>query len=102
MKRNWFLGTLLPLVLLLVPFAEAARGQAQAGKTANIIVERDLVYGHGNGTELKLDLARPKTGGGLFPALVCLHGGGWKAGNRADLGRNQDPTPNGRVAIGLE
>jgi acetyl esterase/lipase len=85
MKRNWFLGTSLPVVLLLVPFAEAARGQAaQPGKPANIILERDLVYGHGNGTDLKLDLARPKIGGGPFPALVCIHGGGWKLGNRAD------------------
>ena len=86
MKRNRFLGTLLPLALLLVSFAEVARGQAaQPGKPANIIVERDLVYGHGNGTDLKLDLARPKNGGGPFPALICIHGGGWKQGNRADL-----------------
>jgi acetyl esterase/lipase len=85
MKCKRFFGTVLPVVLLLVPFTAAARGQTQPGKAPNIIVERDLVYGHSNGTELKLDLAGPKTGGGPFPALVCIHGGGWKQGNRADL-----------------
>ena len=49
---------------------------------AEIVLEKDLVYGKGGETELKLDLARPKDGDGPFPALVLIHGGGWAGGNR--------------------
>lgn len=49
---------------------------------AEIVVEKDVVYGKGGDVELKLDLARPKVGDGPFPALVLIHGGGWSGGNR--------------------
>ena len=52
---------------------------------AAIKVERDLVYGKGDDNDLKLDLARPAQGDGPFPAVVCLHGGGWRGGKRKDL-----------------
>lgn len=52
-----------------------------------IQVEKDLVYGKGGPTDLKLDLAMPKDGNGPFPALVCVHGGGWRAGQRGDLAK---------------
>jgi acetyl esterase/lipase len=48
-------------------------------------VERDLVYGKGGDTDLHLDLAMPKAGAGPFPAVVFLHGGGWRAGKRQDM-----------------
>ena len=31
---------------------------------------------------MQLDLARPKEGTGPFPAVVCIHGGGFRAGTR--------------------
>ncbi len=36
-------------------------------------------------SELKLDLARPAEGDGPFPAIVVIHGGAWRAGNKADV-----------------
>jgi acetyl esterase/lipase len=48
-------------------------------------VETALVYGKGGDQDLKLDLAMPPTGDGPFPAVVCIHGGGWRAGKREDL-----------------
>lgn len=45
-------------------------------------LENDIVYGRGGDVDLKLDLAMPATGDGPFPAIVCIHGGGWQAGNR--------------------
>src|SRR5581483_11615346 len=30
----------------------------------------------------QLDMARPKNGDGPFPAVVCIHGGGFRAGSR--------------------
>jgi acetyl esterase/lipase len=68
------------LVLVLVP----AFTQAQEQK-ADVRVERDLTYGKGGNVDLKLDLAMPNQGNGPFPAVVCVHGGGWKAGNRQQL-----------------
>jgi acetyl esterase/lipase len=69
-------------LLLLVPIV--ARAQEARPE---VRVERDLVYGKGGDTELKLDLAVPANGPGPFPAVVCLHGGGWSAGKRQDLAK---------------
>jgi acetyl esterase/lipase len=47
--------------------------------------EPDLTYTTA-GEALKLDLAVPP-GDGPFPAVVCLHGGGWVGGDRKQLTR---------------
>ena len=49
--------------------------------------ERDIVYTKAGGTELKLDLAAPEQGDGPFPAVLVIHGGAWRSGNKADVGR---------------
>jgi acetyl esterase/lipase len=49
--------------------------------------ELDVIYGKGGADDLKLDLALPKEGEGPFPVIVCLHGGGWKEGNRQQLSK---------------
>ncbi|MGL4555175.1 MAG: alpha/beta hydrolase [Gemmataceae bacterium] len=48
--------------------------------------EPDLPFNAAGGEELKLDLAVPP-GDGPFPAVVCLHGGGWVGGDRKQLTR---------------
>jgi acetyl esterase/lipase len=48
-------------------------------------IDHDLLYGKGGDADLLLDLAMPKGGDGPFPVVVCLHGGGWTHGSRADL-----------------
>ena len=58
---------------------------AGQNKGPAITVERDLVYGKGGATELKLDLAMPEAGNGPFPTVVFLHGEGWRAGNRQQM-----------------
>lgn len=47
-------------------------------------VETDIVYGKAGDRELKLDLCRPE-GTGPHPCVVCVHGGGWRMGNKRDL-----------------
>jgi acetyl esterase/lipase len=79
MKQNVSLGSLiLFLAALLVPVAACQ-------KTPETVVERNLVYGKGGDTSLQLDLAMPKAGDGPFPAIVFLHGRGWRAGNRQEM-----------------
>jgi len=62
------------------------RAPAQEQRVA-IQVERDLVFATVAGQELKLDLARPAEGEGPFPAVVCIHGGGWVGGSRSQMTR---------------
>lgn len=42
----------------------------------------DLVYATYGDREMQLDLYRPKGVSGSLPAIVCIHGGGWKQGQR--------------------
>lgn len=55
------------------------------GQDAAIKSEKKIVFGKGGDLDLELDLAMPAEGKGPFPAIVCIHGGGWKSGHRAEL-----------------
>ncbi len=44
----------------------------------------DVVFADVGGEELKLDACVP-AGDGPFPAVLCLHGGGWTAGTRKQM-----------------
>jgi acetyl esterase/lipase len=48
-------------------------------------LKKDIVYGKGADQDLLLDLARPKTGKGPFPAIIAIHGGSWRRGNKASF-----------------
>jgi acetyl esterase/lipase len=41
-----------------------------------------IEYATAGGESLQLNLARPKTGEGPFPTVLCIHGGGFRAGKR--------------------
>lgn len=45
---------------------------------------QNITYGNAGGQELLLDLAKPKSGKGPFPAIVIVHGRGWSSGSRVD------------------
>lgn len=67
-----FLAT-LTIVLLASTFARAA---------GEVVFEEGIEYANPDDQHLKLNLARPKDGDGPFPAIVCIHGGGFRAGDR--------------------
>jgi acetyl esterase/lipase len=50
------------------------------------LYEPDIVYRSVGERDLLLDLAAP-AGEGPFPAVVCLHGGGWVGGDRKQMTR---------------
>ena len=61
---------------------------ALAAPTANgpaVREELDVVFGKGGDTDLKLDLVTPADGDGPFPAVVCIHAGGWVGGKRQEM-----------------
>jgi acetyl esterase/lipase len=89
-------------MLVLLAFC-APQGAVARDKEPEIQVEKDLVYGKAGDMELKLDLAMPKMGDGPFPAVVCLHWGGWREGRRQDLGKTIEVLArHGYVAVTVE
>ena len=64
----FFLGTLFVL--------------AAPGFCDEVIFEKAIEYANPDNQHLALDLARPDSGAGPFPAVLCIHGGGFRAGNR--------------------
>src|SRR5579871_4827242 len=69
---------------IVIPGSAPFFAAAQEAKRA-IRVEKGIVFGKGGATELQLDLAMPQDGEGPFPAIVCIHAGGWVAGNRQQM-----------------
>lgn len=47
-----------------------------------VAVQTGIPYSKSGGETLNLDLARPNTGEGPWPAVVCIYGGGWISGSR--------------------
>lgn len=76
---------MLPAILLI---ASGVIGSAEAQTVAkiavpeNVVFEQNIEFSNPDGQHLQLDMARPKTGDGPFPAIVCIHGGGFRAGSR--------------------
>ena len=73
MLRNLLAG------LVFVSFLAAPLPRAEAGE---VVFEEGVEYANPDNQHLKLNLARPKEGAGPFPAIVCIHGGGFRAGDR--------------------
>ncbi|MDI1313602.1 alpha/beta hydrolase [Prosthecobacter sp.] len=49
---------------------------------ANVTFTRDIEFANPDNQHLQVNLAQPKDGTGPFPAVVCIHGGGFRAGKR--------------------
>ncbi len=48
----------------------------------NVVFERGLEFANPSEQHLQLNLARPKHAAGPRPVVVCIHGGGFRAGTR--------------------
>lgn len=81
MKRRTVIGA----ASLLAALAALLLLASQRDPSAEIEVRRDLAYATVANADLKLDLAMPKAGKGPVPAVVFLHGGGWRAGSRREM-----------------
>ena len=58
-----------------------AAGMAQP--SAPVVTKTDVIYGRVEGSALLANIAYPD-GPALKPAIISVHGGRWRAGNRAD------------------
>jgi acetyl esterase/lipase len=74
--------SILGCVLALGASADPAFAQKPTTVPDDVIFESGVEYANPDGQHLQLDIARPKTGSGPFPAVVFIHGGGFRAGRR--------------------
>ncbi len=74
--------------LAAISLAAAIAGQVHAALAQElkipegVIFEKGIEYSNPDDQHLQLNIARPKTGEGPFPAVICIHGGGFRAGHR--------------------
>src|ERR1041385_9246724 len=47
----------------------------------NVIFESGIEYANPDNQHLQLNIARPKNADTLLPCVLCIHGGGFRAGN---------------------
>ncbi len=71
------------VVVLSALLLVARTGVALAQPSAPVVTRTDVVYGRVEGSALLANLAYPD-GPALKPAILSVHGGRWRAGNRAD------------------
>jgi acetyl esterase/lipase len=72
------------LALVAVVPLVAAAGPDAPPADLPVKVTRGIPFATAGGEVLKLDVAAPTTGG-PYPAVLMLHGGAWRMGDRADL-----------------
>ena len=72
--------TFIASLLILTP--SFGQKPPKLGIPPTVTIEQEIEYTIVGGESLKLDLARPVEGKGPFPVVVCIHGGGFRAGNR--------------------
>lgn len=74
----------MPIKLAIVFLASVAFLSSASVRAAEVVFEEGLEYANPDGQHLKLNLARPKEvkEGDRLPAVVCIHGGGFRAGDR--------------------
>jgi len=71
------------LAALAVVLLTLGSSMANAQPSAPVVTKTDVVYGRVEGSALLANIAYPD-GPSLKPAILSVHGGRWRAGNRAD------------------
>jgi acetyl esterase/lipase len=54
----------------------------ESARAADVVFEQGIEYSNPDNQHLQLNLARPKEHQGALPAVLCIHGGGFRAGTR--------------------
>jgi acetyl esterase/lipase len=79
-RQHGFVPAMRPFIasLLLLSSIHAA----ELVVPSNVTFTRDIEFANPDNQHLQVNLAQPKEGQGPFPAVVCIHGGGFRAGKR--------------------
>ena len=81
MTRRWLIGAAAVAAALLVTAVPAL----PAGAADSVKVTRDVTYRTVEGEKIGLDVYRPIKKGKDRPAVVIIHGGGWRGGDKQAL-----------------
>jgi acetyl esterase/lipase len=81
----WISGVLTVSMLSLTVHGQEIDKPQSERSNEKARLESGIVFAKGGDTELKLDLAMPEEGEGPFPAIICIHGGGWISGEREKM-----------------
>jgi len=68
--------------LLCLTIAQLIAAGADLNVPENILFESGIEYANPDNQHLQLNIARPKKSDHLLPCVLCIHGGGFRAGNR--------------------
>ena len=97
MIRKLHLISCLGVLLSLSCIHRSALAQTEPD---SLIWEEGIVYSTSNGEALALNIARPKPDSGMRPAILCIHGGGFRAGKRESYDNQcKKLASNGFVAV---
>lgn len=77
LSLRYFVASLFALI-----WATAIQAQTKVVVPDDVTFEAGVEYANPDDQHLQLNIARPKTGDGPFPAIICIHGGGFRAGSR--------------------
>src|SRR5207237_2680345 len=72
----------LALPLAVPGLAAPTPAQKPPAVPDTVTFEAAIEYTKPDNQRLQLNMARPKSGDGPFPAVLCVHGGGFRAGKR--------------------
>ena len=96
MRHHFNLTTLFGFAIMLCSHTVFAREPSPAG----VVFEKNIEYSNPDEQHLQLNMARPRNGKGPFPVIVCIHGGGFRAGSREGFnGLCQQLAKHGYVAV---
>jgi len=74
-------------IILSVAIVQVQQVSAQDNIPDGVVFEKNIEYSNPDDQHLQLNMARPTVGQGPFPAIVCIHGGGFRAGTREGFNR---------------
>jgi acetyl esterase/lipase len=69
-------------VVLLLLVSGGLLAAAEPVIPDDVTFERGIEYSNPDNQHLQLNMARPRNAQGLLPAVLCIHGGGFRAGHR--------------------
>lgn len=84
---------LIAVAVVCAAFAQQAKEGKQKGPNPpfhlpdSVELQKDIVYARYGSREVHLDLYLPKSRSGAIPAVVYIHGGGWRNGSRSAFAR---------------
>jgi acetyl esterase/lipase len=70
---------------------------------SDVTIRQGIVFGRGGGRDLRCDVYLPASGGGERPALLLVHGGGWRQGDKGVMaGYGERLAREGFVGVACE